>query len=74
MYEIYNANHSKSVKLTKIVSLNHLEAMQVRPGGALLDHGMYGCIFTSSLHCKHKTPKEHIEDKEHPPKIGRAHV
>jgi len=50
---------------TKIVSLNHLEAMQ--EGGKLLNHGMYGCVFTSSLHCKNKKSLEHSEDKEHPP-------
>ena len=50
---------------TKNVSLNHLEAMQ--EGGKLIDHGLYGCVFTSSLHCKNKIPKENPEDKEHPP-------
>ena len=39
----------------------------MQEGGKLLDHGMYGCIFTSSLHCKNKKSAELIENKEHPP-------
>lgn len=43
-------------------------------GGALLSQGMYGCVFTSSLHCKNKK-QETITDPEHPPLsklIGRT--
>jgi len=41
----------------------------MQSGGALLDQGMYGCVFTSSLHCKDKKqqPVEDSQDKEHPP-------
>ena len=35
-------------------------------GGALLSQGMYGCVFTSSLHCKNKK-QQPITDAEHPP-------
>lgn len=38
-------------------------------GGDILGQGMYGCVFTSSLHCKNPKNKiiEAPEDKEHPP-------
>jgi len=39
----------------------------MQEGGKLLDHGMYGCVFTSSLHCKNKKLPLVAEDKEHPP-------
>ena len=46
----------------------------MQEGGKLLDYGMYGCVFTSSLHCKNKKQPSVTEDKEHPPISKLIHV
>jgi serine/threonine protein kinase len=34
-------------------------------GGKLIDDGLYGCIFTPALECKHKKKQEEVEEKDH---------
>ena len=34
-------------------------------GGKLIDDGLYGCIFTPALECKHKKKQEEVDEKDH---------